>query len=236
MKKLSIIIPVFNEERTVAELLDKVIRVVLPHGITKEIIVINDGSTDGTLEILKRYNNKIKLIQHHTNLGKGAAVRTGFGAAKGDFLLIQDADLEYSPEDYTRLLEPLMKKTSKVVYGTRLVDYPLRLWGSNKTPLPIHWISNKFLTKLTNILYGSKLTDMETCYKMFTQEVLKKLNLTSNKFDIEPEITAKILLSGFSIHEIPIKVKPRTRSEGKKIGWKDGIQAIWAIFKYRIYE
>jgi glycosyltransferase involved in cell wall biosynthesis len=233
MKTLSIIIPVFNEEKTISELLDQVIGVKLPKGINKEIIVVNDGSTDQTVAILESYKNKIKFIHHTKNKGKGAAVRTGFVKARGDFLLIQDADLEYNPQDYSKLLEPLIQKIAKVVYGTRLVDYPLRLWGANKTPLPLHWISNKFLTKLTNLLYRSNLTDMETCYKLMTKEVLKAIDLKANKFDIEPEITAKILLSGHVIHEVPIKVKPRTKSEGKKIGWKDGIHAIWAIMKYR---
>lgn len=233
---LSIVIPVFNEEKTVDQLLKNVLAVKLPLKIKKEIIVIDDGSTDQTRNILNSLKRDFILISHDKNKGKGAAVRNGFSQAKGDFIIIQDADLEYNPQDYYSLLEPILMGKSRVVYGTRLVNYPMKLWGENKTVLPTHLIANKFLTKMTNLLYGSNLTDMETCYKLFTREVLPSLDLKSDRFDIEPEITAKILKKGLKILEVPIKVIPRTYSEGKKISWRDGIQAVIILFKYRFYN
>lgn len=232
--KLSIIIPVFNEEKTVDKILRKVSSVKLQF-FKKEIIVVDDGSTDGTSLKINKIKG-IKKIFHEKNLGKGAAVRSGFKAATGDIIIIQDADLEYDPADYKRLLKPILEKKAEVVYGTRLKNYPLRLWGKNKTVLPSHLIGNKLLTFITNILYGSKLTDMETCYKLFTKNALSGLKLQSNRFEIEPEITAKILRKRFLIYEIPIKVTPRTHKEGKKISWRDGFRAIFTLIKYRFYE
>lgn len=237
MKTLSIIIPVYNEEKTVGVLLKKVIDVKLPLGFKKEIILIDDGSRDKTFSVLSKIRNKkIKIFQHDKNYGKGTAVRTGLRYVKGDYIIIQDADLEYNPNDYTKLLQPILQKKTEVVYGTRLKNYPLRLWGKNKTILPLHLIGNKFLTFMTNMLYKSKLSDMETCYKLFTKNVLSVLDLQSNRFEIEPEITAKILKKRFSIYEIPIQVSPRTHKEGKKISWKDGFKAVFALVKYRFYE
>lgn len=233
--KLSIIVPVYNEEKTVKKILTKVNKVKLPKGVEKEIVVVNDGSKDKTGQILKSIRG-IKVFEHEKNLGKGAAVRTGFQKATGDIFLIQDADLEYNPEDYPKLLAPILSGNSSVVYGTRLVDYPLRLWGKNKTPMPIHFLANKLLTWATNFLYGEDLTDMETCYKVFKKKVLKKINLESNSFDIEPEITAKVLKAGYRIAEVPIKVKPRGYGEGKKIKWTDGIIAFWTLLKYRFVD
>ncbi len=230
MKKiLSIIIPVFNEEKTIKQLLERVKKVKLPGGISKEIIVVDDGSTDATVSEIRNF----KIFRHAKNLGKGAAVRTGLRHATGDFIIIQDADLEYNPEDYSRLLEPIFKKKSKIVFGTRLVDYPLKVWGKNKTVLPLHLLANRFLTWLVNFLYGCNLTDMETCYKLFTREVMKKLDLKSNRFEIEPEITIKSLNLGYNIAEVPIKTKPRGYDQGKKIGFWDGLLAVWTILKYR---
>lgn len=230
IKILSIIIPVFNEEKTIKHLLEKVTKVRLPDGITKEIIIIDDGSTDKTATIL----SKFQILKHQKNMGKGAAVRTGIKKVSGDYIIIQDADLEYSPEDYYKLLQPILKKQAKIVFGTRLVNYPLKLWGENKTVLPLHLIANKFLTTLTNLLYGSKLTDMETGYKLFTKEVIKKLKLVSNRFEIEPEITIKSLKLGYNIVEVPISTAPRGYEEGKKIGFWDGIKAVWIILKYKL--
>lgn len=237
MIKISIIIPVFNEEKTIEELLRRVIAVKLPKGFQKEIIIVDDGSTDKSKKIIQKSKLKgIKFISHEKNKGKGAAVRTGIKEAKGDFILIQDADLEYNPQDYIVLLKPISENKAKIVYGTRLVNYPLRLWGKNKTALPVHLIANKFLTGLVNLLYGSKLTDMETCYKVFHNSVVKKINLKSNRFEFEPEITIKAIKLGFNIIEVPIKIKPRGYKEGKKIGFKDGVKAILTICRYRFAD
>lgn len=233
--KLSIVIPVYNEEKTVKQMVDKVLACRLPKRVIREVIIVNDGSTDKTSQILKKFNNKgIKVINHSINIGKGAAVRSGFKEAKGDVVVIQDADLEYNPENFYELLKPIISKGAKVVYGTRLQNYSLKLWGTDKTVLPSHLIANRALTGFTNLLYKSHLTDMETCYKLISKEVVEKLLLRSNRFEIEPEITAKILKKGYSIVEIPIKVVPRTHKEGKKITWKDGFSAVGTLIKYRI--
>jgi len=243
--KLSVVIPVYNEEKTVGKLLS----LVLAEKTTKEIIVIDDGSTDGTFEKIKNQishlrqdfggqakikntNQKFKIFRFNENCGKGVAVRKGIQEATGDVLIIQDADLEYDPNDYQKLLKPIIENKSKVVYGSRLKELKFKLWGINKTPLPLHYLINRFLSFLTNVLYGSNLTDMETCYKMMTKEVYQKLNLTSDRFEIEPEITAKILLQGFKILEVPIQTKPRGYLEGKKIKARDAIKALFALFKF----
>lgn len=232
--KLSVIIPLYNEEATVSEILKRVKSADLPKQWKKEIIVIDDKSTDSSkLRVQKLKIKDLRLYSHKTNLGKGAAIRTGFKKSTGEVVVIQDADLEYDPRYFQKLLKVIVSKKSQVVYGTRLKKYPLVLWGKNKTPIPAHWLGNKLLTLVTNVLYGSNLSDMETCYKMMTRNVLKSLRLTADKFDIEPEITAKILKQGFKIIEVPIKVKPRTRLEGKKIHWTDGFSAIWTLVKYR---
>lgn len=246
---LSIIIPVFNEEKTIGEILRKVLSVKLPKDIQKEIIVVDDGSTDNTRKVLsefkmfasanfvgKNQNLKFKILRHKKNRGKGMAIRSGLSVAIGDYIIIQDADLEYDPKDYVKLLDPMFQKKTKVVFGSRLINYPLKLWGRDKTVLPLHLIANRFLTGLVNTLYGSSLTDMETCYKLFTKEVLSKINLVSNRFEIEPEITIKILKAGYGISEVPIIIKPRTYAEGKKIGFGDGLKAIWIIIWYRLFN
>lgn len=236
---LSIIIPVYNEEKTIAKLLNKVLKVKLPNGMKKEIIIIDDGSTDKTKKVLSEFkieNLKLKIFKHNKNLGKGAAVRNGIRRCNGDLVIIQDADLEYNPNDFSKLLKPILLKKTDVVYGSRLINYPLILFGKNKIPLPTHWIGNKILTFMVNCLYQCNLTDMETCYKLFTVNVLKNLNLKSNRFEIEPEITAKIIKRGLNIVEVPIKVKPRTHRDGKKISWKDGIIALWTIVYYRFFD
>jgi len=232
--KVSIIIPVFNEQATIYEIVTKVKVAKLPVGFSREIIVVDDASTDKTRAILKKM--KIQTILHRFNRGKGAAIVTGVSKSKGDLILIQDADLEYNPQDYIRLLTPFKDKNCLVVYGSRLMDYPLVLFGHNKTPLPFHWLANKFLTLLTNVLYGNSVTDMETCYKVFRSSIFKSLNIQAKRFDFEPEVTAKILRRGIKILEIPIKVKPRDYTQGKKIGWQDGLVAIWTLFKYRFVK
>lgn len=229
-KMLSVIIPVFNEEKTIKELLKKVSRVRLPDGIEKEIIIVDDGSSDATASEIRNF----KIFRHSKNLGKGAAVRTGIKKIRGDYVIIQDADLEYDPEDYNKLLQPILKNRARIVFGTRLKNYPLKLWGKNKTVLPLHLIANRFLTWMVNFLYGSNLTDMETGYKLFTKEVIKKLKLSSNGFEIEPEITIKSLKLGYNIVEVPIRTAPRGYEDGKKIGFWDGVKAVWTILKYKL--
>ena len=232
--KLSIIIPVFNEGKTIDQVLKNVRKVNLK-GYSTEIIVVDDASTDETLSILEKWQRKVKIISHDLNLGKGAAVRDGIKNSSGDLIIIQDADLEYDPGYYSVLLKPI-SQGARVVYGTRLLNYPLNFWGKNKTVLPLHLIANKFLTTLTNILYGSYLTDMETGYKVFRKDILQKIDIRSNGFDFEAEITAKILKQGIKIIEVPIVTRPRGYSEGKKIGWIDGVLAIWTLVKYRFID
>jgi glycosyltransferase involved in cell wall biosynthesis len=239
---LSVLIPVYNEEKTLKQILEKVDQVKLPKNIRKELVIVNDGSTDNTKKILKSllkdkagFKGVTSIVFHHdTNKGKGAAIKTALSLANGDYLIVQDADLEYDPQDFIKLLNPVITKKAKVVFGTRLKNLPLRLWGNDKTVLPSHWIANKVLTKLTNLLYGSSISDMETCYKLFSADVFQGIDLKAQRFDFEPEITAKILRKGFSIHEVEIKTTPRTHKEGKKIKWQDGFAAVWALIKYRI--
>lgn len=231
MKTLSIIIPVFNEEKTIKQILNKIRQIKLPN-LNKEIIVISDCSTDNTDRILSTEKN-IKFLRHKKNTGKGAAIRSGLKVVTGDYVIIQDADLEYDPVHYIKLLEPILKDNAQVVYGSRLMNYPLKLWGKNKTVLPSHLIANKFLTLLTKLLYGGNMTDMETGYKLFSKKVLDNINIESDKFDFEAEITAKILKRKIPIIEVSISVTPRTYKEGKKIGFMDGIEAVWTLIKYR---
>ncbi|MEK9200630.1 MAG: glycosyltransferase family 2 protein [Patescibacteria group bacterium] len=233
--KVSIIIPVFNEQNTISKIIDLVKKSRLPKDFKKEIIVVDDASTDLTPGILKKQRN-IKLITHSYNQGKGAAIKTALNQAKGDIILIQDADLEYSPSDYSKLLSPFISPPCQAVYGTRLANYPLVLTGPNKTPLPIHWLTNHLLSALTRLLYGGSVSDMETCYKVVRTKLIKDFRLTANRFDFEPEITAKLLKRGVSIVEVPITVTPRTYSEGKKIGWRDGLSAIYTLFRYRFQD
>ncbi len=225
MKKLSVLVPVYNEKNTILQILDVIQCVPL----SKEIIVVDDGSTDGTRELLKKNvsaRDGFVVLFHEQNRGKGAAVRTGAAHASGDAVIIQDADLEYNPMDYLPLIELMDRTGADVVYGSRFS-------GKKKVTAVWHKAVNGFLTGLTNVLYGSRLTDMETCYKLFRTSALRSLELVSNGFEIEVEFTAKLLKKGYRIAEIPISYKGRSFHEGKKIGWKDGIKAVQQIFYYR---
>lgn len=232
MQKLSIIIPVYNEESTIKQVIEKVKNVKLKE-FSKEIIIVEDCSTDQTKEILKNIKDySLKIFFHDINRGKGAAIRTALKNSTGDLILIQDADLEYNPEEYPKLLRPFEDKNVKVVYGSRIEVIKKNLNKMYK----LHYFGNLALTLLTNILYGTKISDMETCYKVFRKEVMKNINLKSKRFDFEPEITAKILKKGYKIHEVPIDFHGRKFDEGKKITWKDGIKAAYYLVKYRFMD
>jgi len=222
---LSVIVPVFNERSTVAEVIRRIRAVELPVDI--EVIVVDDGSSDGTDKILAALGDStFRVIDHQRNRGKGAAIRTGLAAARGDLVLVQDADLEYDPRDWSRLLEPILRRKAQVVYGSRFT-------GERKNMLPLHWIGNRFLSLVTNVLYSSTLSDMETCYKLFDRRVLEGITIESDRFDFEPEITAKVLRRGYRIYEVPISYAGREPDEGKKITWRDGFGALKALVKYR---
>jgi glycosyltransferase involved in cell wall biosynthesis len=241
---ISIIIPVYNEEKTIEKIIYKTIAAKVPDGVKKEIIVVDDGSKDNSrikinnanlrLKIKNFSAVKIKTIFKKKNEGKGAAVKAGLKIATGDIILIQDADLEYDPNYYSILLKPILEKKTKVVYGTRIRRMSLFIFGPQQTPFITHYLANRFLSFLTNLLYGSNITDMETGYKVFTKEVYRKIGLLeANGFNFEPEITAKILKNNFNIFEVDIETKPRSYEEGKKIQWDDGIIAVYTLFKHR---
>jgi glycosyltransferase involved in cell wall biosynthesis len=232
--RLSIVIPAYNERATVEDLLRRVAAAPLPAGIEREMIVVDDGSEDGTRELLREIAARgewpLRLIEQPVNQGKGAAIRAGFAAAAGDIVLIQDADLEYDPADYPELLRPILEDEADVVFGSRFLGGPHRVlffW---------HSLGNRFLTMLSNMLTDVNLSDMETCYKVFRREVLDGIDLQSNRFGIEPELTAKVAKQKVRIYEVPISYQGRTYAEGKKIGWKDGFSAIWAILKYNLFS
>ena len=231
IKKLSVIIPVFNEKETVNQIINKVVSAKLPQKITKEIIVVDDASTDGTVGILKKINTKqTKVIFQKQNQGKGAAIRRGLKEITGDVVIIQDADLEYDPQEYSLLLQPILEGKADVVYGSRFAG-----GRPHRVHLFWHMMGNKALTLLSNALTNLNLTDMETCYKMFTKEVADKLKIEENRFGFEPEITAKIATLGVSVYEVGISYSGRTYDEGKKISWKDGLHTLWSILKYNLF-
>ena len=225
---LSIVIPVYNEKNTLHTLLTRVEAV----DYEKQIVLVDDCSTDGTREIIKEYEGRegYKVLMHDQNQGKGAALRTGFAAATGDIIIIQDADLEYDPKDYGKLLEPILDGRADVVFGSRFLGGPHRVmffW---------HYVGNMMLTTLSNMMTNLNLTDMETCYKAFTRKVLDSISLKCDRFGFEPEFTSKVARKNFRIYEVPISYSGRDYAEGKKIGWKDGVAAIWFIFRFRLTD
>jgi glycosyltransferase involved in cell wall biosynthesis len=230
-QRLSILIPVFNEANTVGEILRRV-RAADSCGLEKEIVLVDDASTDGTSDVLRKLQQPggVKIISHPFNRGKGAALRTALEHATGDIILIQDADLEYDPSDYPNLLRPILDHRADVVYGSRFAG------GTHRVLLFWHYLANRFLTLLSNMLCNLNLTDMETCYKVFRRQCVEGLKLTSDRFGIEPELTAKLARRRYRFYETGINYSGRDYAEGKKIGWKDGFAALWFIFRYRFFD
>ena len=230
LHKLTVVVPVYNERNTLVEILRRMRAVELPDGVEREIIVVDDGSDDGTRDVLKQLGDStVKVVMHERNRGKGAAVRTGISHATGDYVLVQDADLEYDPEDWPKLVNPVLSGKARVVYGSRFT-------GERRNMLFLHWVGNRFLSLVTNVLYNTTLSDMETCYKLVDRALLEQLDLRADRFDLEPELTAKILKRKVRIYEVPISYTGREFDEGKKITWTDGVIALWTLLKYRVRD
>ena len=227
-QKLSVIVPVFDERNTVVEIVRRMRAVVLP--VDLEIVIVDDGRTDGTGDVLRQLaDSTVRIVLHEHNKGKGAAIRTGLEKVTGDLVLIQDADLEYDPEDWPKLLAPVLRGKAQVVYGSRFT-------GERRNMLFLHWMGNRFLSLTTNVLYNTTLSDMETCYKLFDRSVIDGITIRASRFEFEPEITAKILRRGIRIYEVPISYTGREFDEGKKITWRDGFIALWTLVKYRFTD
>jgi len=226
--KLSVIVPVFDERNTVVEIVRRMRAVDLP--VDLEVVIVDDGSTDGTRDVLRQLTDStVRVITHDANRGKGAAIRSGLAHVTGDLVLVQDADLEYDPEDWPKLLGPMLRGKARVVYGSRFT-------GERRNMLFLHWVGNRFLSLVTNVLYNTTLSDMETCYKLFDRSLLDSIPLRAHRFEFEPEVTAKVLRRGIRIYEVPISYTGREFDEGKKITWRDGIAALIALVKYRFVE
>ena len=224
-RTLSVIVPVYNERATVAEIIRRVRAADVP--LVVDVVVVDDGSTDGTDQVLAAVaDSTVRVVRHERNRGKGAAVRTALERATGDLVIVQDADLEYDPDDWSQLLDPILKHKAHVVYGSRFT-------GGRKNMLLLHWIGNRFLSLVTNLLYATTLSDMETCYKAFDRRVIDGMTIESDRFEFEPEITAKVLRRGYRIYEVPISYAGREPEEGKKITWRDGFSALRALVKFR---
>jgi glycosyltransferase involved in cell wall biosynthesis len=227
--KLSVVIPVYNEKSTIEQLVNMVRSV---KDVDLEIIIVDDASTDGSVEVLKNIEKtfpEVKIVYKKVNKGKGDTLKVGFAHTTGDYVIVQDADLEYDPQEYKKLLRALTENSVDVVYGSRFS-------GSYEKMTTLHYLGNKVLTFVTNILFGVMLTDMETCYKLIPGDFIRKLDIKSKRFEFEPEITAKILKSGLRIKEVPINYKGRSYSEGKKITWRDGFTAVWSLIKFRFID
>ncbi|MBW2977070.1 glycosyltransferase family 2 protein [Candidatus Woesearchaeota archaeon] len=231
--KLSIIIPVYNEARTLKGILRRIEKVDLGR-IKKEVILVDDFSTDGSRDIIKELRGSYVKVFLDKNRGKGAALKAGIKAATGNFIVFQDADLEYDPEDYNKLLQPILKNKANITFGSRFVNKKFVLFGKNKTIHSSHWVGNKFLTLTFNLLYGTKLTDVEPCYKMFKSDILKNITVKSEGFEYDIELMCKLKKKGHKILQLPISYNPRKFEEGKKINWKDGVTAFLTMARYRL--